>query len=97
MRVNPADAERLGLTTGALARIVTGTGSAQAPVEVTDSLQPGHVSLPNGLGLDHPEHRPSGVAPNDLTSLRLRDPVAGTPWHKYVPARVEAVSQPAPA
>jgi hypothetical protein len=30
-----------------------------------------------------------GVAPNMLTSTEWRDPYAGTPWHKHVPARIE--------
>ena len=29
------------------------------------------------------------LAPNDLTSSGHRDPIAGTPFHKHVPARVE--------
>jgi hypothetical protein len=33
----------------------------------------------------------TGVATNTLTSARYRDALAGTPWHKHVPARVEAV------
>ena len=32
-----------------------------------------------------------GVAPNALTSTEWRDAYAGTPWHKHVPARIEAV------
>ena len=32
----------------------------------------------------------TGVAPNELTSLSLRDKFAGTPWHKSVPVRIEA-------
>jgi hypothetical protein len=31
-------------------------------------MQPGHISLPNGLGLHHPDHGTVGVASNDLTS-----------------------------
>ena len=27
-------------------------------------------------------HADVGVAPNELTSAELRDPFAGTPWHK---------------
>ena len=30
-----------------------------------------------------------GAAPNDFTDNARRDPLAGTPWHKYVPARLE--------
>ncbi|MFI1911872.1 molybdopterin-dependent oxidoreductase [Nocardia sp. NPDC020380] len=88
LRVNPADAERLGLTTGGAARIVTATGTAEAVVEISDRMQPGHVSLPNGFGLDEAAGR-VGVAPNDLTDRGWRDPIAGTPWHKHVPARIE--------
>jgi hypothetical protein len=57
------------------------------PVSVTESMQAGHLSLPNGLGVsgDGPT---AGVAPNELTRTQDRDEFAGTPWHKYVPARV---------
>jgi anaerobic selenocysteine-containing dehydrogenase len=62
-------------------------------VEVSDRMQPGHVSLPNGLGLSYPdalgEHHVHGVAPNELTDSTARDWLAGTPWHKHVPARIE--------
>jgi formate dehydrogenase len=57
-------------------------------------MLPGHASLPNGFGLDYRDgadvHVP-GVAPNALTSTEWRDPYAGTPWHKHVPARIEAL------
>ncbi|GAA4524364.1 molybdopterin-dependent oxidoreductase [Amycolatopsis samaneae] len=92
LRVSPDDAARLGLTSGGPARVVTERGAAEVVVEITDMMRPGHVSLPNGLGVDHPDHGVAGVAPNELTSLGLRDPLAGTPWHKHVPARVEAVT-----
>lgn len=58
-------------------------------------MQPGHVSLPNGLGVDYPgdDGAPvtTGVALNELTSLGWRDPRALTPWHKHVPARIESL------
>ena len=63
-------------------------------VEVTEMMQPGHVSLPNGLGLDEPGADGlvrTGVAPNELTASADRDPIAGTPWHKSVPARLEPI------
>ena len=96
LRVSPADAERLGLSSGARARIVTRAGSAEAVVEVTDAMLPGHVALPNGQGVDYPDEAGApvltGVPTNELTSLDWRDPLAGTPWHKHVPARVEALT-----
>ena len=95
LRISPEDAERLGITADGHARVTTEAGTAVVTVEITDMMRTGHVSLPNGLGLDYPGEdgaveRP-GVAPNDLTSAKYRDWLAGTPWHKYVPARVEAV------
>ena len=77
-------------------RLTTEHGSLVVTVEVTDSMQPGHVSLPNGLGLDYPTEdgvaELTGAAPNELTALDHRDRFVGTPWHKYVPARLEKVS-----
>jgi anaerobic selenocysteine-containing dehydrogenase len=96
LRISPQDAERLGIADGGLARVTTERGTAQALVEVSDAMLAGHVSLPNGLGVDYPgedgEPVLTGVAPNELTSLAWRDPIAGTPWHKHVPARVEALA-----
>lgn len=95
LRVSVDDAQVLGLSDGGCARITTAAGSVQATVAVSATMQPGHVSLPNGFGLDFTDadghtHVP-GVAPNMLTTSGWRDAYAGTPWHKHVPARVEAV------
>jgi anaerobic selenocysteine-containing dehydrogenase len=92
LRINPADASVLGIVDGGLARITTKRGSAVTTVEITDMMQPGHVSLPNGLGVRHADGEAPGVAPNELTSTDDRDPIAGTPHHKHVRARLEAVS-----
>jgi formate dehydrogenase len=95
LRLSPEDAAALGLADGARARITTARGSAETLVEVTDAMQPGHASLPNGYGLDFRDADGGvtvpGIAPNALTSSDWRDEFAGTPWHKHVPARIEAV------
>jgi anaerobic selenocysteine-containing dehydrogenase len=94
LRLSPTDAESLGVVTGGRVRVVTGRGSAEVVVEVNESMQQGHISLPNGLGLDQPSGEGllrTGVAPNELTDGSARDPIAGTPWHKSVPARLEPV------
>ena len=95
LRISPDDAAALGLRDGGRARITTARGSAETVVEISDAMLPGHVSLPNGQGVDYPgedgDRVLTGVAPNELTALDWRDPIAGTPWHKHVPARVEAV------
>ncbi|MFD0660298.1 molybdopterin dinucleotide binding domain-containing protein [Thermocatellispora tengchongensis] len=96
LRVSPEDAAAFGLTPGRRARITTRRGSVEATVEVSATLSPGHISLPNGLGLGYPDDRGeelvTGAPPNELTSSAHRDPYAGTPLHKHIPARVEAVS-----
>jgi anaerobic selenocysteine-containing dehydrogenase len=96
LRVSVEDAETLGLVDGGRARITTAAGSAEAGVEISEAMLPGHASLPNGFGLDFVDddgraHVP-GVAPNALTSSDWRDAYAGTPWHKHVPARIEPVT-----
>ena len=97
LRVSPGDAGRLGLIDGGRARLTTRRGAGEVTVEVDDRMQEGHLALPNGLGLDHPSEDGArvvtGLAPNDLTDARDRDPFAGTPWHKHVPARLEPVEQ----
>jgi anaerobic selenocysteine-containing dehydrogenase len=93
LRLNPADAARLGCESGDTLRLSTRRGSATVVAEVTSMMQPGHVSLPNGQGLDYRSADGSivhaGVAPNELTDVAARDFLAGTPWHKHVPARLE--------
>jgi len=98
LRLSPGDADRLGLTDGDRARVSTKRGDGVAFVEITDTMRDGHVSLPNGFGL---EGYPSGasdsvgVAPNELTSKDDRDWFAGTPFHKHVRARIEPVGSDA--
>ncbi len=95
LRISPQDATAIGLRDGDRARITTAAGTAEATVEISDAMLAGHMSLPNGYGVDYVEADGSsttpGVAPNALTSTEWRDSYAGTPWHKHVPARIEAV------
>jgi len=96
LRISTEDAAAVGVQDGDRVRITTAAGCAEAGVEISDAMQPGHVSLPNGFGVDHVEADGRvvvpGVAPNELTSTQWRDAFAGTPWHKHVPARIEPVS-----
>ena len=93
LRMSTDDAQQLGVAEGSRVRVTTKRGSAEVLVELSDTLQAGHVSLPNGLGLTYPDPvgdvAQHGIAPNELTASEDRDWLAGTPWHKHVPARVE--------
>jgi len=96
LRISPSDADRLGCESGDRVRLSTERATAEVAVEVSDMMQPGHISLPNGVGLDYVDEDGNviqkGIAPNELTDCNRRDFLAGTPWHKNVPARVEKVS-----
>jgi anaerobic selenocysteine-containing dehydrogenase len=95
LRINPEDAAQLGVPDGGRVRLTTKRASVDVSIEVSGTMQPGHVSLPNGLGLDHTsiggDRIQTGVAPNELTATEDRDWLAGTPWHKHVAARIEAL------
>jgi anaerobic selenocysteine-containing dehydrogenase len=96
LRIHPQDAAALGCTEGDWIQLRTPRATAQASIELTDTLQLGHVSLPNGHGLDY--HQTDGkldrrgVSLNELTNTDDRDPFAGTPWHKYVPVHLERLT-----
>ena len=96
LHINPADAEGLGVSHGDRVRLCTRRGAAEVWVEISDRMRPGHVSLPNGQGTDFPTTGGGaaldGTPPNELTRSEDRDPFAGTPWHKFVPARIEALT-----
>lgn len=96
LRMNPDDAAALDVKSGDRVRLSTKRASVEVTVEVSVMMQRGHLSLPNGLGVDYTtdsgERARVGVAPNELTASEDRDWLAGTPWHKHVAARVEALA-----
>lgn len=96
LRMSPGDAARLGIETGGRVRIRTKRGAAEAVVEVNDTLRDGHITLPNGHGLEYPDadgvRRVHGTPPNELTSAEDRDWLALTPWHKHVRAQLEVIA-----
>ncbi len=97
LRASPFDAAAIGAAEGEWVRVITHRGEALAPLEINADMQAGHISLPNGLGIDYPQPDGStvrkGVSLNELTDCKVRDPFVGTPWHKRVAARIERVAQ----
>ncbi|UUN26001.1 molybdopterin oxidoreductase family protein [Streptomyces sp. FIT100] len=84
LQIHPADAARLGLGDGDLARVEAAGGALEVPAEVTDAVRTGVVSLPHGWGHDRPGTRLSvaaarpGVNVNQLLDGSLLDPLSGT-------------------
>jgi anaerobic selenocysteine-containing dehydrogenase len=95
--IHPDDAARLGIADGGKAAVSSRVGRVEAPVELTDAIMPGVVSLPHGWG----HHRPGirlataagrpGVSLNDLTDEQRVDALCGNAAFSGVPVTVEAV------
>src|SRR4051812_11205979 len=94
MHVNPADAERLGLADGGQARVRSRVGEIDAPVEVTDAIMPGVVSIPHGWGHSAPGARMSvaerhaGVNSNVLADELEVEPLSGNAILSGIPVEV---------
>jgi hypothetical protein len=96
--VNPADASRLGLADGEPVRVSSRVGSVELPVEVTDEIMPGVVSIPHGWGHDAPGVRMTvasshaGTNSNVLSDEELVEPLSGTAVLNGIPIEVSAVT-----
>lgn len=92
LTMHPEDGEKFGLADGASVRLETEAGSVIADLAYDERMQPGTISVPNGQGMSFQDEEgssvPAGVFANELTSTRYRDRFIGTPFHKFVPARV---------
>ena len=103
LHVHPDDAARLGLEDGAPARVENRAGSLEAPVEVTDAVMPGVVSLPHGWGHDAPGSRlgvagaHAGVNANLLADEALVDALSGNAVLNGIPVAVAPVVAAVPA
>jgi anaerobic selenocysteine-containing dehydrogenase len=84
LMIGTADATARGLATGDQAQILSGERQVVLPVEVTDDIMPGVVSIPHGWGHDRPgtgqtraaQH--PGASINDVLDDSQTDPVSGT-------------------
>ncbi|MDP1793923.1 MAG: molybdopterin-dependent oxidoreductase [Acidimicrobiales bacterium] len=96
MQLHPDDAARLGLSEGAPAVVTSRVGQVTVPVEITDGIRPGVVSIPHGWGHGDPgvelrvaqEH--AGVNSNVLTDELGVDPISGNAILNGIPVCVTA-------
>lgn len=89
LAIHPSDAEELGIIDNQMVKVVTEAGEEKIEVEVTADARKGQVIMPHGFGLVYDGVK-YGANVNRLTKNTNRDFV-GTPMHRYVPCRVEAV------
>lgn len=94
LQMHPEDAARLGLADGAAATVTADGGELTAPVEITDGVRTGVVSLPHGWGHSRPGTRMSvaaarpGVNVNQLLDGTRLDPLSGTAVLNGIPVTV---------
>jgi anaerobic selenocysteine-containing dehydrogenase len=94
MHVHPEDAQRLGLEDGRRALLRSAAGELEAPVEITDAIMPGVVSIPHGWGHDAAgvrlrvaaEH--AGVNSNLLADESMVEPLSGNAILNGIPVEV---------
>ena len=90
------DAQTLNLVDGAPVAISSSVGSVKAPLEITDEIMPGVVSLPHGYGHHRPKTKLSvatehaGVSINDLTDDKIVDNLTGNAAFSAQTVRIEA-------
>ncbi len=98
--VHPADAARYGLSNGAIAEISGNGSSLLVPVELSEDMMPGVVSLPHGWGHDQKgtklglAARNPGVNVNALIPEATRDPLSGNSVLNGVAISLKAAALP---
>jgi len=96
--LHPHDAAERGLSDGQSVRVVSATGAIEVPLQVSDDLRPGVVSVPHGFGHGHAgvswrfaaSH--AGASVNDITDPSVVDRLTGNAAYNDVPVRVEAIA-----
>ncbi len=97
--IHPKDAEARGVQEGEEVRMKSARGEVHVPVEISDEIMQGVVSLPHGFGHGRDGTRLSvagakenaGVSVNDLTDERRVDHLTGNAALNGVPVEVFAV------
>jgi anaerobic selenocysteine-containing dehydrogenase len=96
--MHPADAGRHGITDGALVRVASSAGALEVPVEVTEAIREGVVSMPHGWGHGQPGTRMAvantspGVNTNILSPPTFLDEPSGNGALNGIPVTVTAAT-----
>jgi anaerobic selenocysteine-containing dehydrogenase len=93
--MHPGDASARGLTSGARVRLRSRVGEVEVPLEVSDDVAPGVVSLPHGWGHAKPDvelrvaRAHAGASINDVTDEERVDALSGNAAFSGTPVTVE--------
>ncbi len=95
--MHPDDAARRGVSVGDIVSVRSSAGAIEVPVEVTDAIKPGVVSMPHGWGHGKPGTRMSvangspGVNTNILSPPTFLDEPSGNGALNGIPVTVAAI------
>ncbi|HEU4409946.1 MAG TPA: molybdopterin-dependent oxidoreductase [Polyangiaceae bacterium] len=102
--MHPDDARARGLESGLDVRVRSRTGEVVVPLEVSDEIMPGVVSLPHGFGhtregtrLSVARAEAAGASVNDVTDETKLDRLSGNAGFNGVPVEVRAAAEAAAA
>jgi anaerobic selenocysteine-containing dehydrogenase len=99
LMMHPDDASVRSLRAGQRVAIRSAVGAVTAPLELSDGIMPGVVSLPHGFGHGQPDTRLAvanahpGASLNDLTDGTALDVLTGTAAFSGTPVVVAAASE----
>lgn len=104
LHMHPDDARRLGLADATMATVANTTGSVDVPIEITEDIRQGVVSLPHGWSQNHNgmqmevSRQYAGVLNNFLPPGDLLDEISGNAVLNGIPVTVSAcpAAQPSP-
>jgi anaerobic selenocysteine-containing dehydrogenase len=94
--MHPSDAAHRRLTSGQNVLVRSRVGEIVLPLEVTDEMMPGVVSIPHGWGHDRAGNhlavaqQHAGASINDLTDHLTIDALCGTAAFNGTPVTVDA-------
>ena len=100
MLMHPHDAAQRELKSGQKVLVRSRAGSIEIPVEISDEIMPGTVSIPHGWGHNREgiqlavAEQHAGQSINDLTDNLAIDALCGTAAFSGIPVTVESKSVP---
>ena len=101
--LHPDEAASRGLADGQRVRVASSRGSIEVPLEVSDEIRPGAVSIPHGFGHGRAgvgwklAAAHAGASVNDVTDPSIVDRLTGNAAFNDVPVKLEAVPAAEPA
>jgi anaerobic selenocysteine-containing dehydrogenase len=96
LEINSIDAEQLAIKTGQIVKVSSSVGEIEIEVAVTDDIQQGVVSIPQGWGHNQKDTKMTiaatqpGVSINDLTDAGRVDTLTGNAAFNGTPVAIDA-------